>query len=90
LLASNLLVSPVMINRLPWSRGYFDTIGHLDLQDGEVLPQHCFRRSNGDYFDADGRQMSRPVEPVGDYGLHSFRTVDDLLSDALGFDRVSD
>jgi hypothetical protein len=86
----DLLVPPVMINRLAWSRGYFETIGHLDLEEGAVLTQHCFRRSNGQYFDDNGQQLSRAVEPVGIHGLHSFRTVDDLISDALGFARASD
>src|SRR5215204_4124589 len=84
----NLLISPLLINRLPWSRGYFKTIGNLSLDEAEVLPTHCFRDSRGLYFDEHGKQMPSPQEPVGDWGLASYRVVDDELSEALGIPRV--
>lgn len=84
-----LLVSPMMTNRLPWSRGYFETIAHIPLDYKDVLGQHCFLSAvRGRYFDERGRELSGPVEPVGDYGLHSYRTIDDEISDALGFPRA--
>jgi hypothetical protein len=87
----NLLVSPIMTNRLPWSRGYFETIGNLPPEPGELLEQHCFLSSvRGEYFDDKGNELPGAVEPVGDWGLHSFRTIDDQISDALGFARVPD
>jgi hypothetical protein len=85
-----LLVPPIMTNRLPWSRGLFETVAELAFEPGEVLAQHCFRRSNGQYFDEANHELPGPVEPVGDWGLHSFRTIDDLVSDALGIPRVPD
>lgn len=83
-----LLIAPLMTNRLPWSRGYFQTIGHRPLAPGEVLNQHCFRSSNGRYFDESAREIPGPAEPCGDGGLHSYRTIDDEISAALGVPRA--
>ena len=79
-----LLVSPIMTNRLPWTRGYFEPLANIPLADDDVLAQHRFRRWDGCYDDENLSELSRSVEPVGDYGLHSFRTIDDEVSDALG------
>jgi hypothetical protein len=84
----NLIVSPMMTNRLPWSRGYFEFVANIELDDADILPQHCFRSSYGEYFDESLNRLPGAVEPVGDWGLHSFRTIDDELSDALGIPRV--
>jgi hypothetical protein len=88
----NLLVPPILINRLPWSRGYFETIDHRPLEDDEVLAQNCFWdvALRGQYFDEKGHELPGPVEPVGRYGLNSYRTADDKISKALGFERVPD
>ena len=80
-----LLVSPMMTNRLPWSRGYFQRVANVPLDDEDVLDQHCFLRGFfGTYHDERGNQLPGPVEPVGEYGLHSFASIDDEISDALG------
>ena len=46
---------------------------------------HTFRDIRGWLFDEDGNQLDTPVGPVGDAGVHSFRTIDDLVSDALSY-----
>lgn len=84
-----LLVSPMMTNRLPWSKGYFETVAHWPLESGDVLPRHCFlSAARGRYFDEKGNELPGSIEPVGDYGVHSYRTIDDAVSAALGFDRA--
>ena len=84
-----LLVSPIMTNQLPWSHGYFETLANLPLAPGDVLPKHCFLSgSRGRYFDEYGAELPGPCEPVGDQGLHSFRTIDDQISDAAGVPRA--
>lgn len=86
-----LLVSPMMTNRLPWSKGYVETVAHWPLEPDDALPQHCFlSAARGRYFDEKGNELPGAIEPVGDYGLHSYRTIDDAVSEALGFDRVPD
>lgn len=85
----HLLVAPIMTNHLPWSRGYFETLANIPLKAGDVLPQHCFHSaSRGRYFDDHGIELPGPIEPVGDHGLHSFRTIDDQVSDARGLPRA--
>lgn len=84
-----LLLPPLLINRLPWSRGYFEHLGNLPLEDSEVLPVHCFWSfSRKVHYDDTGAVLPEPVEPVGTHALSSFRTFDDRLSDALGVPRA--
>jgi Immunity protein 26 len=90
LTVTKLLVSPMMTNKLPWSRGYFQTLTNLPIEAGEALPRHCFRSSGGRFYDEMTNELPGPVEPVGDWGLHSFRTIDDEVSSALGIPLASD
>jgi len=39
-----LLLPPIFINRLPWSKGYCVTVDHHAIHPEDLLPQHCFRR----------------------------------------------
>jgi len=87
----DLLLPPLFINRLPWSKGYFETVVHWPLEPGDLRSNHCFLSAGrGRYFDREGNELPGPIEPVGDWGLHSYRTIDDAISDALGFERVPD
>lgn len=83
-----LLLPPVFINRMPWTKGYFETVRKQALSSGDLLGQHCFRDFTGSYFDETGRKLPGPVEPCGDWGLSSYRWLDDHISDALGIPRV--
>jgi hypothetical protein len=85
---ANLLVPPLGTNQKPWTLGYFEVVESRPLTGADLLPVHCFRDSRGWYFDERGRRLAHPIEPCGEYGLHSFRTIDDLLSDVLGFPKV--
>jgi Immunity protein 26 len=78
-----LLVPPLMTNRRPWTEGYFENILRRTLEVNDVLPQHCFR-ANGKLYDELSREIDRPAEPCGIWGLESFRTIDDGISMALG------
>jgi hypothetical protein len=85
LLRGQLLIPPVMTNRLPWSKGYFEFVENRPLSSHDILPQHCFKDDvRGGYRDEHGSRLDHPVEPVGEWGLHSFRTIDDEVSKALG------
>jgi len=84
---SQLLIPPMMTNKLPWSKGYFELIASGPLNPMDRLPQHCFARtwmSPPQYFDDKGNQLNGPISPVGEYGLQSYRTIDDHISKALG------
>lgn len=90
LLPGQLLVAPMMTNRRPWTMGYFEHLENRALSAMDRLPQHCFRNSYGQYFDEFRNALDGPVEPVGLFGLHSFRTVDDSISEALGIPLTPD
>lgn len=60
------------------------------LAEGDVLKQHCFKDSYGHYYDEQSRELPGRIEPCGVWGLHSYRTIDDDISDALGIPRAPD
>lgn len=94
LLPGRLLVPPLWTNRLPWTKGYFQTVRNQPLGEFDVLRQHCFQEpalSPGavrPFVDQTGRRLSNRVEPCGEWGLVSYRWIDDHISDALGIPRV--
>lgn len=90
LLVGQLLVPPMMTNRRPWTMGYFEHLENRPLSATDCLPQHCFRDVRGWYRDQSGGRLNGPVEPVGEFGLHSFRTIDDEISKALGIPLAPD
>jgi hypothetical protein len=84
----HLLVPPIMIDRLPWSRGYFANVAHEAPSTVRTLRQHCSRDSRGRYWDEHGVELGHASEPVGERGVHSFRTASSTVSDALGIPRA--
>ena len=81
----NLLVAPIMTNNLPWRKGYFEVVQSKALNISDKLKQHCFHCSfNGKFYDEYSNQLEKAVEPVGIWALHSYRTIDDEISTALG------
>jgi hypothetical protein len=86
-----LLVPPMMTNNLPWTRGYFQFLENRPLIAADRLPQHCFKDSIRErYYDEHCNALQRPVEPVGEWGLHSYQTIDDAISKALGIPLAPD
>jgi hypothetical protein len=89
LTADRLLLPPIWTNRLGWTRGIFQTIDNQPLRKHDFLAQHCFRDSfRAIYLDERGRKLPSRVEPRGEWGLVSYRWIDDHVSDALGIPRV--
>lgn len=84
LVREQLLVPPMMTNRLPWTKGYFEHLENRPLTPEDRLPQHCFKDTRGWYFDEHSNRLPGPIDPVGEWGLDSFRTIDDEISKALG------
>lgn len=82
--SEDLLVPPMATNRLPWSKGYFETVERRSLSPSDKRSQHCFRDTRGWFFDEYGKRLPGPVGLVGSWGLGSFRTIDDNVSKALG------
>jgi hypothetical protein len=80
-----LLLPPILTNRLPWSRGYFTIISSCALSQDDILPVHCFWDVlNEKHVNENGKKLARKIEPCGIYALDSFRTIDRAISEALG------
>lgn len=86
----DLLIPPQPVNRLPWSRGYFEVVAHCPLTENDVLPVHCFKRYRKGFVDEYGDPLPDRVEPCGIYGLSSYRTIDDDICRALGIPLAPD
>jgi hypothetical protein len=78
-----LLTPPLITNRQPWTRGYFEHLANCPLTPMDKLSQHCFKDVRGFYFNECGKRLPGPIEPVWLWGLHSFETIDDEISRAL-------
>ncbi len=79
-----LLIPPIATNTRPWTMGYFEVVSSSLLLPNDILVQHCFKDSlRNRYYDADGNLLEKAVLPIGTYGLHSFKTIDDAISKAL-------
>jgi hypothetical protein len=89
LLPDRLLLPPVFINRMPWTKGYFENVAHQELEPDLLLQQYCFwDAARGRYVDEQQNPLPQEVQPCGDWGLSSYRWLDDQISDALGVPRV--
>ncbi|GAA0256179.1 hypothetical protein GCM10010492_66340 [Saccharothrix mutabilis subsp. mutabilis] len=88
--AGTLLISPTMVNNLPWSRGYFQTIANIPLRPGERLAVHCFRDARGRFVNEFNEPLPARTEPWSVLGLGSYRTVDDEVCEALGIALATD
>ena len=86
----HILVPPMMTNRLPWTRGYFEHLTNCILTPENLLTKHCFMSSRNQYFDEYSNKLSKPSSPIGDWGLDSYRTIDDAISEALGIPLAPD
>lgn len=86
-----LLIAPQFINRMPWSKGYFEVVGHESLAMSDLLRRHCFwdpiRKT---YRDEMGGIAEGRTEPCGEWGLQSYRTLDDKISTTLGIPLAPD
>lgn len=89
--ADALLVPPLLTNRLPWTRGYLETVQQRALAPGEQLERHVFRdHSSGRFLDENGAPANPVGIAVGDFALASLRTIDDRISAALGLPLAAD
>ena len=46
--------------------------------------------SGNQYFDEYSNKLAKPSSPIGDWGLDSYRTIDDAISEALGIPLAPD
>src|SRR5262245_6179236 len=67
LLRGQLLVPPIMTNKQPWLKGYFELVDNRPVTLIDRLPQHCFRSIRGWYLDELGNRLPDAIEPVGQF-----------------------
>lgn len=88
----NLLIPPIWTNRKPWTYGLFENIGRKEVAQSDLVDRYCFRAINA----ATGapycvNELGAKIEcadSCGPWGLASYRTIDDYVSDALGIARI--
>lgn len=82
-----LLVRPVLINNLGWSRGFMSTVANSPLQSADVLDRHIFehRGAHTDYYNEyfDKVALDGWTGPVGQAALSSYASLGHGLSAAL-------
>ncbi|MET8160966.1 Imm26 family immunity protein [Sphaerisporangium sp. NPDC005289] len=80
-----LLIPPFFINSMPWRLGYFETIGHAEPTEVDLLPRHCFYSITWDsYYDEWGNKLKERYEPCGVWGIRAYGGIDVEVSKALG------
>jgi hypothetical protein len=84
-----ILLPPQAINHLGWSSGFFETVGHMDLETHPEykFPQHHFASfvRPGVFYDEFNEQVLNPIEPIGVHGLGNHRTIEDKVCHKLGY-----
>lgn len=75
----DLLTPPIMTNEQAWKKGYFMVVAHSELESKDILDVHCFRGYMEKYYNEKNDSLLGPVEPVGEYGLHSVSTIIDAI-----------
>lgn len=88
LLPESLLIPPLWTNQMPWTKGYFQHIENRPIPIGAVPRHSCFRVSTGKFVNENGARIERPDSLCGEWGLVSYRWIDDRISDALGIERL--
>lgn len=85
------LIPPECTNNLPWSRGYFQTLGVRPVvKPPNAYPHALYDPSERRYFDEYGQLIEHPPLLRGFRGLGSYRTIDDAVSKALGIPLAPD
>lgn len=83
----NLLLPPLIVNAMPWSKGYFQTVANKEFDEDEKLSAHIFVDSRNWFFDMDGKRIDAPLPnvPVGLARLNSIVTFAEHVEIALGY-----
>jgi hypothetical protein len=69
---TRLLIPPQFINRMPWTKGYFQNVAHPPLAPDDLLDEHCFWSSvHKTYRDQLGAVRAARSEPCGLWALQS-------------------
>jgi hypothetical protein len=83
---TNLLIPPVLTNKLAWQKGYFKTIGNTSTDKFRTIKEASFYYYNGEIFDDRSNQLDRPysMETTGSFSITSYLNIDNIVSLRLG------
>lgn len=88
---SCLLIEPITIDSEAWRRGYCQTIGNIEIKDGDRLPVHCFEGLGGrHWFDEHGNSLSQRIEPCGTWSLTTGLGLIQRILGAIGVEHSLD
>lgn len=79
----DLLIPPIMTNKLGWVRGYYRHVRNETLSTRDRFPRHCFDDTFGHYYDEHACEAEAPFEPLSTYGLASYALIDAQIALAL-------
>lgn len=82
-----LLIPPIIVNHQPWRKGYFETVGNIDVSESDRNIDFAFWRIiKKGYVDIDGEVIILDREPKykSIYGLGSYGVVGKEVQRALG------
>lgn len=88
----HLLIPPLYVSNVLWSRGYAVKVAHFDISEKDLLQRHCFYSSthkHETYFDEKGAKLAKRTEPCGEWiYVIGLGYIDNKISDALGIKRA--
>lgn len=72
----DLLIAPMVVNKQPWMKGFFETIGNVEVTETEKNVDFGFWDVLRDcYVDTAGRRLEAPPRYCSTYGLGSYGAV---------------
>jgi len=81
---NDLLIPPFLTTGIAWSRGYFETLEHRELEPADMLGVHCFwSATQRAFIDEYENRLSERHDPCGEYGFTTLTGIDDKVSRAL-------
>ncbi len=78
-----LLIPPQIVNNQGWLKGYFETVGALDITAADFVTDYGFRNWRGQFVDEEGNELDYKPRWWTDYGLGNHLTVADHIHEAL-------
>lgn len=84
-----LLLPPLLMNRLGFTRGYQTFVRNEPLVPGDTFDPGCFYDpTRGRYQGTDNRILAEPVRPIAVQTVRNYRAMDDGISEALGIEKA--
>lgn len=81
----NLLLPPMFVTNIFWTKGIFQHLRHVPLLVSEILPRHVFRTfikiNECDEFGCPLKEPIEPGEVCGFYALEGWKSLDEKIED---------